>query len=148
AIKAQKSDVIISLSPNPQPFSYEFFLADWYTWERRGLVEELIVQIYRNDFDRFIAELEQPEVQAARRHIPVGIGILAGLKNKPISLSQIQKQVEAVRQRGFAGVSFFFYETLWDNAPEPSPQRQAAFQALFPLPARSPEISADWEVSN
>ncbi|MEQ8537314.1 MAG: family 10 glycosylhydrolase [Coleofasciculus sp. D1-CHI-01] len=148
AIKAQKSDVIISLSPNPQDFSYEFFLADWYTWERRGLVEELIVQIYRNDFDRFIAELEQPEVQAARRHIPVGIGILAGLKNKPISLSQIQKQVEAVRQRGFAGVSFFFYETLWDNAPEPSPQRQAAFQALFPLPARSPEISADWEVSD
>jgi len=45
-------------------------------------------------------------------------------------------------------VSFFFYETLWDNAPEPSPQRQAAFQALFPLPARSPEISADWEVSD
>ncbi|MEQ8381148.1 MAG: family 10 glycosylhydrolase [Coleofasciculus sp. A1-SPW-01] len=148
AIKAQKSDVIISLSPNPQDFSYEFYLADWYTWERRGLVEELIVQIYRNDFDRFIAELEQPEVQAARRHIPVGIGILAGLKNKPISLSQIQKQVEAVRQRGFAGVSFFFYETLWDNAPESSPQRQAAFQALFPLPARSPEISADWDVSD
>lgn len=141
AIKNTKQKAIVSVSPNPQKDSYEFFLADWANWERRGLVEELIVQIYRDNFNTFISELEKPEVKAARSHIPVSIGILSGLKNKPVSLSQIQKQVEAVRSRGFAGVSFFFYETLWNNAAEPSGQRQSAFRLIFPMPAKSPEIS-------
>lgn len=140
AIKERNSNVIISISPNPQRFSYDFFLADWETWERRGLVEELIVQIYRNDFNVFISELEQPEVKTARSHIPVGIGILTGLKNKLIPFSQIKQQVEAVRQRGFAGVSFFFYETLWNNGPESSQQRQLAFESLFPVSVKAPEI--------
>ncbi|MFB8788926.1 MAG: family 10 glycosylhydrolase [Potamolinea sp.] len=141
AIKNTKQKAIVSVSPNPQQDSYQFFLADWANWERRGLVEELIVQIYRDNFNTFISELEKPEVKLARSHIPVSIGILSGLKNKPVSLSQIQKQVEAVRSRGFAGVSFFFYETLWNNAAEPSGQRQSAFRLIFPMPAKSPEIS-------
>ncbi|HEY9796569.1 MAG TPA: hypothetical protein V6D30_13080, partial [Leptolyngbyaceae cyanobacterium] len=64
-----------------------------------------------------------------------------GLKNRAVSLSQIQQQVEAVRRRGFAGVSFFFYETLWNNASEPSNQRQSAFRLLFPMPVEPPELS-------
>ncbi|MBD2130590.1 family 10 glycosylhydrolase [Microcoleus sp. ZQ-A2] len=141
AIKDRKQNVIISVSPNPQKDSYQFYLADWATWERRGFVEELIVQIYRDNFNTFIKELEQPELKAAKSHIPTGIGILSGLKNKPISLSQIQQQVEAVRQRKFSGVSFFFYETLWNNASESSNQRQQAFRLIFPMPAKSPEVS-------
>ncbi|MBE9124933.1 MULTISPECIES: glycoside hydrolase family 10 protein [unclassified Coleofasciculus] len=148
AIKDTKQDVILSVSPNPLPYSYEFALADWHQWERRGLVEELIVQIYRDDFNTFTSELEQPEITAARRHIPTGIGILSGLNKKPVSLSQIKKQVEAVRQRGFAGVSFFFYETLWNNSTETPQQRQTAFGLLFPMPAEPPDVSEDWQPSN
>jgi uncharacterized lipoprotein YddW (UPF0748 family) len=140
AVKNRKQNVIISVSPNPQRDSYQFFLADWATWERRGLVEELVVQIYRDNFNTFISELEQPELKAARSHIPVGIGILSGLKSRPVSLSQIQKQVDAVRSRGFAGVSFFFYETLWNNASEPVEQRQSALRLLFPMPAEPPDV--------
>jgi len=44
--------------------------------ERQGLIDELILQVYRNDLNIFINELELPEVQAARRHIPVSVGIL------------------------------------------------------------------------
>jgi uncharacterized lipoprotein YddW (UPF0748 family) len=141
AVKDRKQDVIISVSPNPQKDSYQFYLADWATWERRGFVEELIVQIYRDNFNTFIKELEQPELKAAKSHIPTGIGILSGLKNKPVALSQIQQQVAAVRQRGFAGVSFFFYETLWNKAAEPANQRQSTFRLIFPMPAESPKIS-------
>jgi uncharacterized lipoprotein YddW (UPF0748 family) len=141
AIKDRKQDVIVSLSPNPQRFSYNFFLADWADWERHGLVEELVVQIYRDDFNTFISELQQPELQLARTHIPVGIGVLSGLKDKVVFLSQIQKQVEAVRSRGFAGVSFFYYESLWKKAAEPSDERQTAFQALFPMPSKPIEIT-------
>jgi uncharacterized lipoprotein YddW (UPF0748 family) len=147
AVKDRKKNVIVSISPNPQKDSYQFFLADWANWERRGLVEELIVQIYRDNFNTFISELEQPELKAARSHIPVGIGILTGLKDKRVSLPQIQKQVDAVRSRGFAGMSFFFYETLWNNAAEPSDQRQTAFRLLFPMPAKSPELSEALEAA-
>lgn len=148
AVKARKEKVIISISPNPQRFSYNSFLADWATWERRGLIEELVVQIYRNDFNTFISELEQPEMKVAQSHIPVGIGILSGLKDRKVSLSQIQQQVEAVRSRGFAGVSFFYYETLWNNTAETPDERQLAFRLIFPMPKKATELSELLEPAN
>lgn len=140
AVKARKQNCLISVSPNPQRVSYEFFLADWKTWEQQGLVEELILQVYRNDLKVFISELEYPEVQAAQRHIPVGIGVLTGLKELPVPVGQIQNQVQAVRSRGFAGVSFFFYETLWNLAKEKPIKRQSVFQRIFPASVERPNI--------
>lgn len=145
AVKARKQNCLISVSPNPQEFSYNFFLADWKTWERQGLVEELIVQLYRNDLKVFISELERPEVLAARSHIPVSVGILTGLKNRPVPFGQIQNQVQAVRRRRFAGVSFFFYETLWNLTKEQQNQRQIAFQRIFPASVERPNIFDGWK---
>ncbi|MFM6611258.1 MAG: family 10 glycosylhydrolase, partial [Dolichospermum sp.] len=82
AIKANKKDCIVSVAPNPQRFSYEYFLADWQKWERMGLIEDLVLQIYRDDLNVFMKELEYPEVKLAQSHIPVSIGILSGLKNR------------------------------------------------------------------
>ncbi|MEM7555574.1 MAG: glycoside hydrolase family 10 protein [Cyanobacteria bacterium P01_A01_bin.84] len=145
AIKDVKKDCIVSVSPNPQRFSYEYFLADWQNWERMGLVEELIIQLYRNDMNVFTSEMERPEVQAARTHIPVSIGILSGLKRKYIPVRQIQQQVEAVRDRNFAGVSFFFYETLWNIAKERPRYRQRGLQNLFSRPAKFPHLLEGWK---
>ncbi|MBW4575304.1 MAG: family 10 glycosylhydrolase [Aphanothece sp. CMT-3BRIN-NPC111] len=145
AVKERKKNVLVSLSPNPQEFSYESYLADWQSWERQGIIEELVIQLYRNDLSRLIAEMDRPEVQAARRHIPVAIGILSGLKPRPIPMQQIQEQVQAVRDRGFAGVSFFFYESLWNLASEPAAQRQAAFKQLFSTPVERPNIVEGWQ---
>lgn len=141
AVKAKKEKVMVSLSPNPQRFSYNSYLADWASWERLGLVEELVVQIYRNDFNTFISELEQPEMKVAKSHIPVGIGILTGLKDRMVGLPQIQQQIDAVRRRGFAGVSFFYYETLWNNTAETPDERQTAFRVFFPMPTKPLELS-------
>ncbi|NEQ88278.1 MAG: family 10 glycosylhydrolase, partial [Moorea sp. SIO2I5] len=147
SVKDSNNDVIISLSPNPQRFSYQFFLADWATWEQRGLVEELIVQIYRDNFSTFISELDQTEVKRARSHIPVGIGILSGLRTRLVPVSQIQRQVDAVRLRGFAGVSFFFYETLLNMSDEAASKRQSGFEVMFPEFVKAPDIE-DWKKSN
>ena len=94
-------------------------------------MEELVLQVYRDSPQSFLNELRQPEVLAAKRHIPVAIGILSGLRAKPISLTQIQKQVETMRQEKFAGVSFFFYETLWNLTGEAKADRQAGFKRIF-----------------
>jgi uncharacterized lipoprotein YddW (UPF0748 family) len=132
-IKATKP-VLVALSPNPQDFAYSQFLQDWHRWEHQGLIEELIVQLYRYDISKFRADLTDPTLVMARDHIPTGIGILTGLKGKQVPMTQIQQQVQAVRDRGYAGVSFFFYETLWNLVAEPAEQRQAAFKTLLTPP--------------
>jgi uncharacterized lipoprotein YddW (UPF0748 family) len=144
-IKASKKNCIISVAPNPQRFSYEYFLADWQKWERMGLIEELVLQIYRNDLNVFVSELEYPEVKAAQKHIPVSIGILSGLKNRSIPMQQIQTQVQKVRDRKFAGISFFFYETLWNISQEKPLERQTNFQRMFPTPTSYPSLLAGWK---
>ncbi|WP_373539289.1 glycoside hydrolase family 10 protein [Chamaesiphon sp.] len=131
AIKAAKPQAIVSISPNPQSFAKSFFLQDWAKWERQGLVEELLIQVYRDNLATFVGELQKPEVKLASKHIPVGIGILTGVKPKPIPMKQIQTQIAAVRKEGLAGVSFFFYETLWKLTTEPATVRKEGFKQVF-----------------
>ncbi|MBD2198046.1 glycoside hydrolase family 10 protein [Calothrix anomala FACHB-343] len=145
AIKAVKKDCIVSVAPNPQRFSYEYFLADWEKWERMGLVEDLVLQIYRDDLKVFVKELEYPEVIAAKKHIPVSIGILSGLKGKTVPIQQIQTQVQKVRDRNFAGVAFFFYETLWNMSKEKPLDRQTGLQQIFPNSTTYPNLLAGWK---
>ena len=140
-LKSHNPQAIISVSPNPQHFSLNSFLMDWYTWERKGFVEELIVQIYRDSNDSFIKELESPELIAAKEHIPVGIGVLSGLKGRPILWHKINKQVKIAREHEFAGISFFFYESLWNLATESPQRRQAALKKLFYHQAQRPNLS-------
>ncbi len=147
-VKNRQPKAIVSLSPNPQEFSYNSALADWETWERQGLIEELIIQIYRHDISRFIAELERPEVKTARQHIPVAIGVLTGIKPRAVSIAQIQAQVKAVRDRNFAGVSFFFYESLWNLAKESPAERQSAIQEIFPSAIERSNIFQGWKPQN
>jgi uncharacterized lipoprotein YddW (UPF0748 family) len=70
-------------------------------------------------------------VQAAAKQIPVSIGVLSGLRGKKVPFGQIRDQVVAVRKAGLSGVSFFFYETLWNIADESQGDRIASFKRLF-----------------
>lgn len=134
AVHAKKPQVIFSVSPNDYDFAYAKQLQDWHTWIKKKLVDELVVQVYRPDLRSFLRQIGQPEIKSAQKRIPTGIGILTGLRNEPVPMRQIQAQARAARDRGL-GVSFFYYESLWDYAPEPLEERQSAFRALFPLPA-------------
>ncbi|MEN9568181.1 MAG: hypothetical protein RLZZ69_3377, partial [Cyanobacteriota bacterium] len=140
-IKQHNPNAIVSVSPNPQDFSFNSFLLDWHRWERKGLIEELVVQLYRDDNDSFVNELEQPEIQAAREHIPVGIGILSGLKGRPIPWQRISQQVKIAREHKFAGISFFFYESLWNLTKESPVIRQAALKNLLYHQTQASQVS-------
>ncbi|MBE9224997.1 family 10 glycosylhydrolase [Phormidium sp. LEGE 05292] len=147
AIKQRKPKIVISVSPNPQEFSYKYYLADWQTWREQGLIDELVLQVYRNDLNRFIEEIERPEVEAARQRIPVAIGIMTGVKPQAIPMSQVREQVEVARNWGFSGVSFFFYESLWNLTKEPPALRQSALQNIFPNKMPRPNIFVGWKPS-
>lgn len=134
-IKAVNPDCIVSVSPNPLHFALPAHLQDWFTWEREGYVEELVLQVYRPDLERFVDELKRTEVQLANSHIPVAIGILSGLKNRSTPIEMVEKQVKTVRDRGFDGVSFFFYESLWHWGEKSPIEREKSLYQLFSFPA-------------
>ncbi|WP_017658531.1 glycoside hydrolase family 10 protein [Baaleninema simplex] len=140
AVKAVNPDAVFSVSPNPQHFAYSRYLQDWESWERIGYIEELVLQVYRDDIDVFAMELQRPEVEAARHHIPVGIAILTGLKNRPIELDLIRQKVRKTRELGFSGMSFFFYESLWNWAEDPPEVREGGFAELFPEAVVAPDV--------
>jgi uncharacterized lipoprotein YddW (UPF0748 family) len=132
-VKAQKPNAIFSVAPNYYDFAYKLQLQDWLNWVRLGIVDELVMQVYRNDLASFIGQITRPEILETQQSIPTGIGIMAGLRNRPVTITQIQSQVQAAQQRGL-GIGFFYYESLWDIAPEPAAERQSAFAALFSNP--------------
>lgn len=136
-LKAIKPKAIFSISPNPYYVAYNFFLQDWLSWARQDLIDEVIVQIYRPDLPSFVKELTQPEIKEVQQKIPMGVGILTGLRNRPISMQLIEEKVLTARQYGL-GVSFFFYDSLWNYAPETVPERQSRFLALFSSPVNRP----------
>jgi len=139
-IKAANPDCLVSVASNPLHFSLPAHLQDWFSWERKGYIEELILQVYRSDMDRFIEEIERSEVQLANSNIPVAIGILSGLKDNPTPINLVEKQVQAVRDRGLDGVSFFFYESLWHWGEKSPQQREQAIADLFSIPASREQL--------
>lgn len=144
-VKARKRSAIVALSPNSYRFAYENSLQDWHNWRQRGYIEELMLQVYRTDLQSFDNELLQPEIQSARLQIPVGVGILTGLKNRPVPMGLVQQKIQIARDRGFSGVSFFFYETMWNLSNESREYRQAMFDQIFaPTVTRPDVVNGTW----
>lgn len=138
AVKSVKPDCILSLSPNPFIFALSSYLQDWVNWQNQGWFDEILLQVYRSNLKDYIRELERTEIELIKSKVPVAIGILSGLKNRPTPIEQIELQVREARSRGFAGVSFFFYESLWSWAKEPSLLRNQVLQKLFSTPMPRP----------
>ncbi|MEH2394743.1 MAG: glycoside hydrolase family 10 protein [Nostoc sp.] len=134
AVKQRKPQAIFSVAPNYYDLAYKFHLQDWLSWMRQNIVDELIVQIYRPNLQSFVANISRAEIKEAQQIIPTGIGIMTGLRNNPVPMQQIKSQVRAVQERGL-GVTFFYYESLWNDALESLNERQAGFESLFPSPA-------------
>ena len=80
-----------------------------------------------------------------KQRIPVSIGILSGLKNRYVPWGQIQNQVQIARRYNFAGVSFFFYETLWNLGREQPIKRQNSFRQIFPVAVKRPTLLDGWK---
>lgn len=104
--------VRLSLSPHPQPISSELFLADWPRWVQRKLVDELVVQLYRDHPMDVEEDLAERSLQEAARRVPLRIALLAGLRTQPKSSGTLRSELELVRARGFGGIDLFFYETM------------------------------------
>ncbi len=119
AVKSVSRDNLISISPNPLSFSKHRYLVDWQQWSDLGLIDELVLQVYRDRLDMFKSELIKPEVRSIQQKIPTLIGILTGLKTRSILTETIDEQVKAIIADGFAGCACFSYETLFHEQLSP-----------------------------
>jgi len=134
AVKQRKPNVIFSVSPNHYEFAYKQQLQDWLGWVRQNIVDELIVQVYRDDLDDFRAQVSRPEIVEAQNKISTGIGVLSGLRNSNVPMSRVYSQAIAAQERGL-GISFFYYKSLWGYGPESVADRQKEIQYLYRNPA-------------
>jgi uncharacterized lipoprotein YddW (UPF0748 family) len=134
AVKQRKPNVIFSVSPNYYDFAYKQQLQDWLGWVRQGFVDELLVQVYRNDLDDFLSQISRPEIVEVQNKISTGIAILSGLRNSNVPMSRVYSQAINAKNRGL-GVSFFYYKSLWGYGPETVAERQKNLQYLFRSPA-------------
>lgn len=139
AMRKAKPDALRSVAPIGYPFSYNEHLVDWPRWVNEGMVDELIVQVYREDVPAFTRELgSQPLANAKGRIRSVGVGVWAGFPEKRIDVDFILEKTKVVRQRGF-GTAYFYYEALktWMPAHETPAERATKLGAEFSVPARS-----------
>ncbi len=132
-VKWRKPKAIFSVSPNSYDYAYKAHLQDWLGWIREQIVDELVVQVYLANMQNFMEKISRPEIKEAQQTIPTGVAIMTGLRNSPVTMQQIRSQAWAVQELGL-GIAFFYYETLWDYAPESIADRQDGFHNIFPFP--------------
>jgi uncharacterized lipoprotein YddW (UPF0748 family) len=132
--KQRKPNVIFSVSPNYYDFAYKQQLQDWLGWVRQGFVDELLVQVYRDDLDDYLSQISRPEIVEVQKRISTAIAILSGLRNSSVPMPRVYSQAVNAKNRGL-GVSFFYYKSLWGYGPETVAERQRDLQYLFRNPA-------------
>lgn len=140
AIKTARPGVKFSVSPNPYPWSYQNYVQDWPKWVEAGLVDEIVVQVYRTDMNRFKAELGSSVLDGAKGKVNLIIGILSGLKPEPMPIEMVRAQTQFTRDSGYQGVVYFFQESLlqFTAGGETIEDRLNVIKQLFPSPARTP----------
>lgn len=110
--RAVRPQVIAQVSPaGTIGFSYNLWLQDWRYLVHNYVVDEFVVQAYRNDLQTFEAVLRDSSVTVSRGRLPAGVGIFSGYKESPAATAQIVAQARKAREMGF-GISFFFQESL------------------------------------
>jgi uncharacterized lipoprotein YddW (UPF0748 family) len=130
AVKAVKPKAIVSFSPNSPRYAYLTYLQDWQRWLDLGLLDQVIVQVYRPNLPALQQELQKSELQ--RFHKQISIGLYSGSLRKAKPVEQLQQEVEAVRSQHYQGIVFFCWETtLWLFKQSAAPAVERQFQQWF-----------------
>ncbi len=113
-LKAIDPDLIISMAPSIYPWSKTNYLQDWPTWLERGLVDEIIPQIYRYNFKAYQHELDKIVNHQIddQNFKSFRAGILLKVNNYIASESLLDSIINYNRSKNVQGDVYFFYEGL------------------------------------
>jgi len=124
-IKSIKSNIQLSMSPSPYPWSQTEYLQDWPTWVDSGWVDAVIPQCYRYDIAAYNSVLQQQKSYHRNPSVPIYAGVLLRSGTYTATDGFLTSMIQSNRLNGFKGESFFFYEGIKDRA--------AWFQGQYPF---------------
>ncbi|MEM8719091.1 MAG: family 10 glycosylhydrolase [Cyanobacteria bacterium P01_G01_bin.39] len=110
AIRKVRPDLIISLSPNPLGFSRRKYGQDWLRWLKSGLIDELVMQLYRPTSAEVELAITNSVLSEVSQYVDTAIGIYAGSSQKQKSLAEIQQQIKVAQKYGY-GYAIFSWRT-------------------------------------
>ena len=110
AIRNTNPKLIISLSPNPLGFSIKKYSQNWLAWIKMGLIDELVMQLYRPTSQQVALSIDNSILPEASRYLDVSVGIYAGSFKKQKPLAEIKNQIDTVKAYGY-GYAIFPWET-------------------------------------
>ncbi len=111
-VKAVKPTVLFTISPSPYPFGYTEYLQDWPTWVDSSWVDAVLPQCYRYDINAYTAVLQQQKSYYRNPSVPLYPGVLIKSGTYTASTGFLSQMIQANRNNGFKGESFFFYEGI------------------------------------
>jgi len=111
-VKAIKPTVLFTISPSPYPFGYTEYLQDWPTWVDSSWVDAVLPQCYRYDINAYTAVLQQQKSYYRNPSVPLYPGVLIKSGTYTASTGFLSQMIQANRNNGFKGESFFFYEGI------------------------------------
>lgn len=118
-IKSLDPALVVSFSPSIYPWSKQEYLQDWPAWIERGVVDELIPQVYRWDiesykstFDNTLAHFHEA---AGADEVIFAPGIIIKAGDRYNNFSYVDQAVQHNRNRGVEGEVYFFYEGLFEK---------------------------------
>lgn len=139
AVNDVRPETVVSLSPHAPNFAYQKYLQDWTRWVKLGLVDEVVVQVYRQDLAALKAQLYNGGFRTLRQFVPVSIGLYTGSVLAAKKIQPLYREVEAVRAAGYNGLSFFCWETtFWLFKGSSDWQVKQEFLKLFPATSKAP----------
>ena len=112
AVRKVRPDLVISLSPNPLGFSRQKYSQDWLAWIKAGLIDELVIQLYRQTSAEVALSIDNSILPEASQYVDVAVGIYAGNSRKQKPLVEIQQQITTVKQYGYGYVIFPWSSSL------------------------------------
>ncbi|NDB53333.1 MAG: hypothetical protein EB025_04555 [Chitinophagaceae bacterium] len=111
-VKTIKPTVLFTISPSPYPFGYTEYLQDWPTWVDSSWVDAVLPQCYRYDINAYTAVLQQQKSYYRNPSVPLYPGVLIKSGTYTASTGFLSQMIQANRNNGFKGESFFFYEGI------------------------------------
>lgn len=141
AIRAERPDLVLSISPSVAGFSDNNYNAKWSDWVEMGLFDEYVPQVYRSDLDSFRATLPsnlQPFIDNDRLDDLV-VGLRYNGSGADTTNAVLQQQIIDValaEGKQVPGHAIFYSKGLIENA--------AAMTAFYGDQRDHPAFGPDW----
>ncbi len=111
-VKTIKPSVLFTISPSPHPFGYNEYLQDWPTWVDSTWIDAVLPQCYRYDINGYTALVQQQKTAHRNPAVPLYPGVLLRSGTYTASAAMLSQMIQANRNNGVKGESFFFYEGI------------------------------------